>query len=1031
MKLEPQSLTMFYCQEPNCGRRFTRRYDLRRHIHNLHGDTIMEKCFLCGQLTENRQQLETHYRKYHKPSRHFIVKDSAFNRNVITYRYNYLDNERDFVKAQLGIKHLLRKQIQLQTAQKIMTKISLIFVAEMSMIDVRGDRISTCSIPFRAPNFMASSLRPHVIDSHIMASFAHQRMALDQFIHNGSQWKFERALVFDLEIAKMNPLRVGSFKNVNISNLKNRRFLYNPPNKNNRCFLYCIAYFLLFGLLRLREPTRIEELMIKKKTKTFNLSKINFPTTIQDIKRFVKNNSNLDLKLNILYRGTDEIIYPLEFAIGNGTQIVNLLLVHTKNVGHFLLIKDVDKFLRKSYSTMDKKTKKEKIIGYQKIYYCLNCLNGFYSIAKRNEHTKICCLNEPRKEQVPTENEKIIKFKNYENQTKLEYIAFLDFETILPDISKKCPQCSTLKCKCTESRTDEIHEQIPVTYSLVIIGPHEEILHERTKSTHNAHVDLIKHLLTQESEWLRDLLLVEKDMVMSANEKRKFHDSDQCYLCGINFTMDVVKCRDHCHATGQYIGAACQQCNLRRRKPRYLKIFMHNASKFDMHFIIQAIAQFPEEIKNVNVLPYNGENFITLKFNCFQFLDSMSFLPTSLAQLSENLSKSNHDYPILRQTYLAQFGLDHILRKGFFPYEYCSSFELMKETKKIPKREAFYSVLNEEIISEKDHRFASKMWDIFQCENLIDYAELYCKIDTILLAEIVLAFRNKMFEFSGLDATKYISLASFGFDTMLKLTKNEIELPTDINMVHFLEQCKRGGLSFVNTRHLEVKNDANHHATEELVYLDANNLYGSSQMCKLPYKDFRWMSESEIATFDLTQNFDGDKGYFIECDLHYPKALHKTHANYPIVAEMLEVNYDDLSPYSQEAVFITQGKNRYKDIKLMTTFYDKCNYICHIKNLILYLSLGLKLIKIHKILEFSQKKLFAPYIKMTTKARQKAQNKFEMDLFKLLVSIFMFIHASRCGVMDRCTFPSMSLVHKHAGMICSSNKRFPIILNQL
>ena len=112
--MKSQSLIMFFCQEPNCGRRFVRKYDLRRHIHQLHGEAIMEKCFLCGQLAENRQILEAHYRKVHRPSRHFIVKDSAFNRNVITFRYNFLENERDFVKAQLGIKHLLRRQIQIE-----------------------------------------------------------------------------------------------------------------------------------------------------------------------------------------------------------------------------------------------------------------------------------------------------------------------------------------------------------------------------------------------------------------------------------------------------------------------------------------------------------------------------------------------------------------------------------------------------------------------------------------------------------------------------------------------------------------------------------------------------------------------------------------------------------------------------------------------------------------------------------------------------------------------------------------------------
>jgi len=983
---------MFVCQESNCGRRFRRRFDLKKHIHHLHGEEIVEKCFLCGQLAENGEALKQHYSKYHKPSRHFIVKESAFNRKVITYRYTFLENETDFIKAQMGIKNIIRRQIQIDTAQKIMTKVSLIFVVEMFMIDHQGEKISQAAIPFRSPTFMASNLRSNDIDSQVMKSFSHQQTSLDQFMQNGSQWQFHRALVFDVEIAKVSPLRVGSGQSVNISSLKNKNFLYNPPNRNNKCFLYCIAYFLIFGIMMLRAPTMVEELKIKKKTREFNISKMKFPTSIQDIKIFLKNNRELDLSINILYRGTDEVIYPLELGIGQGKKHVNLLLVHSQKSAHFVLIKNVDKFLRKAYNTVDENSGKKSRITYQNIFYCLHCLNSFYTSQNRDEHMTICCLNKPRKEQVPNEREKIIKFKNFENQSKLEYIGFLDFECVLPDLTKKCPLCSSLKCKCESGSTLELHEQKPVTYSLVIIGPNEKIIHERTKSCLNAHFDLVKHLLEQEELWLKGLLSIEEPMKISKAEEDTFLNTNECYLCGIEFNEDVVKCRDHSHTNGKFLGAACQSCNLRRRKPNILKIFMHNASKYDMHFIIQALAYVGKEITNISVLPYNGENFRTLKFNSFQFLDSLSFLPTSLAQLSHNLSQSQHDYKILKQTYLIKFGIERILHKGFFPYEYCSSYDKMKETTKIPSREAFYSCLTEETISEKDHAFAKEMWLLFKCKNLLDYAELYCKIDTILLAEVFLAFRNKMFLFSQLDACKYISLPAFGFDTMLKMTKNEIELPTDINMIQFLEQAKRGGLSFINTRHLEVKNDA----TEEITLLDMNNLYGLSQTCKLPHKNFRWLTEEEIKNFNLSQNFDGNKGYFVECDLHYPKALHKAHANYPLAAEILEVSYDNLSPYSKDAVYHTEGKRTYKDTKLMSTFYDRLNYICHIKNLVLYLALGLKLIKIHRILEFSQSSLFEPYIRKTTEARQKAANKFEMDLFKLMVIYFCFSSASHC-----------------------------------
>ena len=74
-----------------------------------------------------------------------------------------------------------------------------------------------------------------------------------------------------------------------------------------------------------------------------------------------------------------------------------------------------------------------------------------------------------------------------------------------------------------------------------------------------------------------------------------------------------------------------------------------------------------------------------------------------------------------------------------------------------------------------------------------------------------------MYSFSGLDPAHYISLPSYSYDSMLKLTNCNIKLPTDIDMIQFLETGKRGGVSFIGTRQMQVTNDES-----EIVYLDAN-----------------------------------------------------------------------------------------------------------------------------------------------------------------------------------------------------------------
>lgn len=140
----------------------------------------------------------------------------------------------------------------------------------------------------------------------------------------------------------------------------------------------------------------------------------------------------------------------------------------------------------------------------------------------------------------------------------------------------------------------------------------------------------------------------------------------------------------------------------------------------------------------------------------------------------------------------------------------------MRETKKIPAIEAFYSHLQEQTITKEEHKFAKKVWKKFKCNNLIDYCLIYCRTDTLLLAEIVQKFRKTMINFTGLDPTYYISLPSFAWDSMLLLTKTELECFTDIDMCLFTESGIRGGLSYIGDRYCKAD------CQKKIYYIDAN-----------------------------------------------------------------------------------------------------------------------------------------------------------------------------------------------------------------
>ena len=756
-----------------------------------------------------------------------------------------------------------------------------------------------------------------------------------------------------------------------------RKGLINMKNEDNECFRWCHIRHLNH---QDKDPQRIKK-VDKQYVNNLDYSGIDFPVTTKQYNKIEKQN---EININV-FGYENKQPYPIYVSKEKYEDHMELLLITENENKHYVLIKDFNRF-------MFNKTKHE-----HRKHFCMFCLQCFSSERVLTDHKDNCiALNGTQAVKMPEKGNNILKYNNFHKQQQVPFVIYADFEAITEKISGCQPNNN-------ESYTNAYQNHTDCGFGYKVICCYDDKYSQPLKiyRGEKAVYTFLEYML-DEVKYCKKVMKKEfnKPLKMTKKDEEKFKKAEECYICNKKYTNEDIRVRDHCHITGKYRGSAHQECNLQiRLNPEKIKIpvIFHNLRGYDSHFIMQEIGAIVKDYEyknkkgekcqmNINAIPNNMEKYMAFMLgNHLTFLDSFQFMSPSLEKLVSNLPRESLKYTSRR---FKGDKFDLMIRKGIYPYDYMDSFDKFEDTV-LPTKDQFYSLLNDEHISDEDYNHAQKVWKTFSMNNMGDYHDLYLQSDILLLVDVFENFRKTCLEYYKLDPCHYFTSPGLSWDAMLKMTDIKLELMTDIDMFQFIEKGLRGGISYIANRYGKANNKYMKSYDEKapskyIMYLDANNLYGWAMSQYLPTGGFKWMKQEHIDKLDLSKyKEDSKKGLILEVDLEYPKELHNLHNDYPLEPEKVKVTEDMLSKYSKQ-IAEKYGISTGLVSKLIPTLSNKEKYVLHYRNLQLYIDLGLKVTKVHRVLKFNQSPWLKQYIDFNTEKRKNAKNAFEKDFFKLM-----------------------------------------------
>ena len=904
-----------------------------------------------------------------------VKRITAFKNNAIVYKMKILDNKDPLNQMMLlndRKTYLLEKRLNLLKGVKCNETLEVKF----EKLGSEGQMIEKSFTFTSKPQLIMSKTG---IETALQNMRSDIEIRIDRFTMEGSGWAVIGLLNHDLHVNKYDPLAARSYIPLP-AEIQNKKATVNLKNDDDRCFIYCLGRALDPN----PEKNRLDRVNthLKNVCETLGLNTIKTPVNLQDLPKIEK---QFNVSINI-YGHSNSDIYPIHSTYSTSAKHIDLLVTSNSETNHYVWIKN---FNRLCYNVNKHARKK---------YFCKHCIQHFTNESILLKHMEDCMvLNGCQAIGMPAEGE-VAKFKSFRETVKIPFVIYADLESLLHKLTV------TQKLEVNKEQTEKLQKHVACSYGYKVVCCYNDSLSKPFKtyrgidSVHKFFTDIFE----EEKEILEKLIKFQKTPLNLSYEEEIHHEkATKCYVCDCSFTDENCKVHDHCHVLGNYRGAACNKCNLGMKMTKTIPVIFHNLKGYDSHLLLPELGKFN---KKISIIPINMQTYMSFSvgnettytddktgepkkkewFN-LRFIDSFGFMASSLSQLVVDLKQGGLEK---FKNVSREFGSDAELmtRKGVYPYSFMDGYDKFDIDPFTLTKSDFRNDLTGEDISDCDYEFYKEICNTFSIKTLGEYHDLYLKSDVLLLSDVFENFRETCFQYYKLDPAHYYSAPGLSWSACLKMTGIELELISDVDMYLMIEKGLRGGMSVISHRKAEANNKYMKTYDPEkpskfITYLDANSLYSWSMIQYLPYGGFKWI-DPESFSLD-TVRADSDKGHILEVDLTYPKELHDFHNEYPYCCEHTTLTDKVLSPYAKhiaEKHELTIGKSS----KLISSLTDKTRYVIHEMNLKQAVDAGLKLTKIHRVVEFNQKPWMKNFIDFNINKRKESKNEFEKGFFKIM-----------------------------------------------